>query len=297
MDQQIIQQATQGIHSTSINPEQEPWILTPQEEMRAIQHAIVSYAKALPLRKDGPDNRLEVAKKHFTAEHLKQVLAQANSNKHQQLWHDQQKQMRKEEAERKLNELKQKCDANYFFRLIRSNAIENGKELIKTADTFSYLQVLCYFFSGDKRFETELGLNLYKGLWIRGEPGRGKTFPLQCLQNNELAPFNLHSMLHIANEVAGNGIYEINEPLKVIDDVGSEQAIVNHYGTKINWFKDFIEIYYAEQNILSGAFSRMIITTNLGFDKIGELYGFRVRSRVKDMFNVIDVRGEDLRGK
>jgi hypothetical protein len=27
-----------------------------------------------------------------------------------------------------------------------------------------------------------------------------------------------------------------------------------------------------------------------------EKYGFRVRSRIKDMFNIVDVNGEDMRG-
>ena len=43
-------------------------------------------------------------------------------------------------------------------------------------------------------------------------------------------------------------------------------------------------------------FNKLIISTNNNFDEIESKYGFRVRSRIKDMFNIIDVRGKDMRG-
>jgi len=77
-----------------------------------------------------------------------------------------------------------------------------------------------------------------------------------------------------------------------LDDVGTEEPIVNHYGTKINWFKNFIEMYYLKNK----PFNKLIISTNNSFDEIESKYGFRVRSRIKDMFNIIDVQGKDMRG-
>ena len=43
-------------------------------------------------------------------------------------------------------------------------------------------------------------------------------------------------------------------------------------------------------------FNKLIISTNNSFDELESKYGFRVRSRLKDMFNIIDVDGKDLRG-
>ena len=78
-----------------------------------------------------------------------------------------------------------------------------------------------------------------------------------------------------------------------IDDVGTEEPIVNHYGTKINWFKNFIEGYYAQFN----TYESIIITTNCSFQEIEQKYGGRVRSRMAQMFNVINVEGDDFRKK
>jgi DNA replication protein DnaC len=79
--------------------------------------------------------------------------------------------------------------------------------------------------------------------------------------------------------------------MNVIDDVGSEAVPVKYYGTEINWFKDFIETIYLKQT----NYSNVIITTNLGGEEIEKLYGYRVRSRLREMFNVIELTGKDLR--
>jgi DNA replication protein DnaC len=289
MQQKAIQQATAHLPSTTTGPEDEPYILTPEEEKEAIEYAVVYRAKNLKLYDGEPDNRLERAAKYFDEEKIKKLLKQCNSNKHQQLWHEEQRLKRINQDKERQEALIKKCTANYFFNLLKKNSI---KPLIRSEETMPYLETLCYFLSNDSRLAYKLNLDMNKGLWIRGAYGVGKTFPLMCLQNNELIPFQIHSMLTIANEVAENGSYEINEPLKVIDDVGSEQSVVNHYGTKKNWFKDFIELYYAEQK----PFNRLIITTNFDFEQVEKSYGSRVRSRVKDMFNIVDVKGEDLRG-
>jgi len=76
-----------------------------------------------------------------------------------------------------------------------------------------------------------------------------------------------------------------------LDDVGSESTPVKHYGTDIHWFKDFIEVWYAKKH----PFNKLIISTNLSKKQIEEKYGYRVRSRMEEMFNIIDVNGEDLR--
>jgi len=80
--------------------------------------------------------------------------------------------------------------------------------------------------------------------------------------------------------------------LLLLDDVGSEQAEVMHYGTKINWFKDFMEDYYLKNKV----YTRLLITTNCGGDEIEKRYGYRVRSRVREMFNQIALTGVDRRG-
>lgn len=244
---------------------------------------------------DGKDNRMERAIKHFDDEKVKKLLQQANSNKHQDIWHKQQSELRKREEFERKEALRKRCDANYFYKLFKYTATEclslENKSLKLEKNQMNYLKAICFFFSGDSRFETELGMSLQKGLWVRGGVGRGKSFVLQCLQENDLFPYNIHSMVSVSEKVADEGYYEILSEKIVLDDVGTEECEVKHYGTRINWFKNFIETWYAAQR----PFNRIIVTTNLDFNGVEDAYGIRVRSRIKSMFNVIDVRGEDLR--
>ena len=139
-----------------------------------------------------------------------------------------------------------------------------------------------------------MGFSLKKGLLIRGICGIGKTHTIRCVAANELHPIFMASMLEICDEVRIRGDYELPFFNKLyLDDVGSEEPNVKHFGTNINWFKDFLELYYSKNR----PFRNLMISTNNSFSEIEAKYGFRVRSRVKDMFNVVDVTGIDLRGK
>lgn len=289
--EQAIGQVIQSLNYPTIDLDlEEEYILSKEEEESIIHNAIKLKASNLKFGVGEVDNRVERAVKYFDDAEIKKLLETANSNKHQNLWHKEQSEKRRIAEVKRMEELKKRCDANYFFNLFKYNA---DRKILLNANTTPYIKTICYYFSNDARFETELGLDFYKGLWIRGKAGLGKSFILSCIQDNDIIPFKVHSTIDIAHEVAESGEYEIIEPLKVIDDVGSEQTIVQHYGTKINWFKDFIELYYAQQK----PFNYLIVTTNFDFDQIEKGYGFRVRSRIKDMFNIIDVKGEDLRGK
>ena len=76
-----------------------------------------------------------------------------------------------------------------------------------------------------------------------------------------------------------------------LDDVGTEESTLNVYGTKITWFKDFIENYSLDKLKPN----KLIISTNCNFDEIEEKYTGRVRSRMAEMFNFIKVTGTDRR--
>jgi DNA replication protein DnaC len=129
-------------------------------------------------------------------------------------------------------------------------------------------------------------------LLIRGISGLGKTFVPRCLENNELKPLAMFSMVAITEAVKEGGEFDLQTSKHIyLDDVGTEQTVINHFGTKITLFKDFIELYYSK-NL---PFNRLLISTNCNSNQLEEKYGFRVRSRAREMFNVIDVRGNDMR--
>ena len=223
---------------------------------------------------------------------VEEVLRSANLRKHweQEAIRDREERKRKE-AEALAAKI-EKCNANYFYNLIRKFFITNYGEFIYDNRNEGYVRALCFFLSGDPRFETELDFSFKKGLLIIGDAGLGKTRTIEAVRYNEIRPISIFSMIDITERVREIGSVEINTSNHLLlDDVGSEQETVNHYGTKINWFKDFIESYYLHNKV----YNKLLITTNCGGAEIEKKYGYRVRSRIREMFNVIEVTGSDLR--
>lgn len=285
-------------------PETEEYILSKEEEDQRINNEIDSKKKYMSWKLEQLQySKQEILKKISEVDWQKEIdrdeiLKQANSVKHQNLWHEDNRKKEKEAEENRKKELIERCDARYMFKLMKWSSENNfGKKLIVNDNTTYLIKVLCYFLSNDIRFESELGFSFSKGLLIRGISGLGKTHLVRCLENNQLNPILVLSMIEITDEIKEQGQYEMkmeNKKVVYLDDVGTEEATVNHYGTKISFFKNFIELVYLKNK--ENGFNKLMISTNNSFAEIEAKYGFRVRSRMKDMFNTVDVRGEDLRG-
>lgn len=223
-----------------------------------------------------------------------ETLRRANSNKLQQLWHQQRREEEKRESIQKREELVKTWTAKQLYRFMAWNSEVNyGRELIVNDNTLPLIKTLCYLLSADPRFESELGFSFKKGLMIRGTSGLGKTHLLRCVAENELHPVKMYNMLEIADVVKSEGECLIGtDKMMYLDDVGTEACPVKYYGTEINWFKDFLEMYYSSGK----PYAKLLLSTNLSAADIEAKYGYRVRSRMREMFNVIDIEGEDLRG-
>jgi len=300
MENLQLQLLAKKLNLTDLNESQEEMILTAHEEEAAILHEIVQAKKhkAWKLAQMGASEEQILAKlasiDWMNEIDKAEVLKNTNSNKHYAIWQQEQRKKERQEETDKYFELQKRCNAKYFFNLM-SWTSENtyGKKLILHADNTPLIRAICFFFSKDERFETELKFDLNKGLLIRGVSGLGKTYLFRCIEKNEIRPLDIVSMIDISENVKEEGSYDLQyKNMLYLDDVGTEEPIVNHYGTKINWFKNFIEMYYLKNK----PFNRLVISTNNSFDEIEGKYGFRVRSRVKDMFNIIDVQGKDMRG-
>jgi hypothetical protein len=276
------------------------YILTPEEEESVIRNKIEQEKKHLIWKmwdkgaKEG-DIAIKLSEVNLEGNLNRDVtLREANKRKHFEI---QSKEIAKNERQKEIdrwNELKLQCDANYMFNLMAKTSLHKlGKKLIVNSETTPLIKIICFFLSNDERFEKELGYGFNKGLWIRGTVGLGKTYLFSCVKDNLLKPINIYSMIDISQDVKEDGDFTIDySKLVYLDDVGSESHVVKHYGTDINFFKNFIETYYLNTT----KFNRLIISTNNSFSEIENKYGFRVRSRVKDMFNIIDILGKDLRG-
>lgn len=269
-----------------------PWVLTEEEEKSAIRNALI---KSLEIKE-----RKQLKKPIEINE--KEILKQANANKNHLIWQREKLKAERLQKIKERQELEQKCDARYFYRLMRTNYDLLGidRPFEQDGDNEMLIRIICFFLSRDQRFEKLYRINgnkgktyytLRKGLWIRGISGLGKTFLFKLVKDNEVRPVNMLSMIDISDRVKEDGEFKVSGEMIYLDDVGTEEETINHYGTKVNWFKEFIEGVYPNEKI----HKNLIISTNLDFDQIQEKYGFRVRSRIKEMFNIINVTGKDRR--
>jgi len=225
-----------------------------------------------------------------------EILKRGNMIKSHDLWQKEQHKKQKEEVARKHKELEEAWTAKRIYQLMSwTSQTIFGKKLVVNEGNKKLIVALCYFIKRDDRFESELEYNPQKGLLIRGATGLGKTYLVECVKDNPLNPILIQSVLDITEGIRKNGDYEINmgnKRLLYFDDVGTEEQVVKHYGTNLMFFKNFIESYYLKNK----TFNRLIASTNLNFKQMESLYGFRVVSRMRDMFNVLDVDGKDMRG-
>ncbi len=99
---------------------------------------------------------------------------------------------------------------------------------------------------------------------------------------------------HTVNSyVRNNGVYDKNNPISICyDDLGAEEQYSSYYGNKINVLE---EILIKRYDLFIAKNMRTIITTNLNPDQIESYYGQRVRSRLREMVNVINYPGIDRR--
>jgi hypothetical protein len=273
-------------------------ILTEQEKQSAIDYAIhrakVRYVVSMAEKGiSGKKVSDKVEKIDWMQRiNVEELLATCNRNKHREIEQEQLAAKRKQDERQRIEDLKAKCDAGYFFRMIKDFFITNYGRFDFDATNEHYIKSVCFFLSNDKRFEADLSHSFSRGLFIQGTAGLGKTKVLEAVSRNPLYKINIISMISVAEAVKEQGNFELNtNQLILLDDVGSEQETVNHYGTKINWFKDFIEKYYLQKKSYAG----LLITTNCTGDEIEAKYGYRVRSRIREMFNQITLTGVDKR--
>lgn len=288
--------------------DKEEYLLTSDEERRVIEHSITEARKHYAWRRitmfGQPEEtvKLEIAQKDWLKEiDRDEVLKRANTEKNYQEWQKKNRKLEVEKYQSTFEELQKKCTARYMFNVMAwTSKYVYGRNLVQHDGNKQLITLLCYYLSNDKKFETFFDLkgkpySLQKGLLIRGVCGLGKTYLMQCVANNELNPVQLISMLDVVDIIKRDGDFTPapQRPREILDfdDVGSEEAIVTHYGTKINWFKNFIEQIYFRNKI----FNKLIISTNDNFETLSTKYGYRVVSRMREMFNVIDVEGRDMR--
>lgn len=135
---------------------------------------------------------------------------------------------------------------------------------------------------------------LHKGLYIYGPYGSGKTLLMKIFRSllkGKKEGFGLLSASNIVSYFTVNGSLDIckkrsypaDEQNFCIDEVGAETQTALFYGTKVNVIQELLQDRY---NLLIDRKIKTHITTNLT-PKEMNVYGDRVRDRMKEMFNTI----------
>ncbi len=217
----------------------------------------------------------------------------------------------------------QKYSPDYIRGIVRTQSEDLITRPFEADESnFEALNAICEYFSDSPEFEKRNeGYSLKKGLFLVGPAGTGKTLLMKCLIQNPKRSYRLISCRKIMDLFCQEGrkaIRDYSSPKysNNYNSIGPQGAPENYFNHR-SWgycyddfgaedkgthFGDTTEVM--EQVILdlyennignSFQYSFFHITSNLTTDQIEARYGTRVRSRMREMFNLIPLKGSDRR--
>jgi DNA replication protein DnaC len=151
-------------------------------------------------------------------------------------------------------------------------------------------KLLIYFIRDEERCD-KFGIELEKGILLNGPVGCGKTSLLHLVKTFAFAEdkYIMKSTRDIAAEFNLEGYSIIQKygksgnKIYCFDDLGVENNM-KYYGNECNTIAEILLQRYDLQ-IMEGTVTHA--TTNLNAGELEELYGNRIRSRLRSMFNLI----------
>ncbi|WP_167343103.1 ATPase [Nonlabens sp. SY33080] len=177
-----------------------------------------------------------------------------------------------------------------------------GKQFKIYEEDKALLYRLVTYFIGDQSECNKFQIDLNKGLLLSGPVGCGKTTLMRLLPH--LVPhkrYHQFNLIPCRNIVFGfnNLGYKTIEAYSdrksyCFDDLGVE-AIGRHYGKDCNVMG---EILISRYEVFRQKQVKTHITSNLNAEELESKYGERVRSRMREMFNLISFNNQakDKRG-
>jgi len=194
-----------------------------------------------------------------------------------------------------LPELSFRSANNYL--LDRAEHFLSMRNKVFTVDQYNkeVLVKLILYFSRDPRFDGDLN----KGLLLRGEPGTGKSFPLLCFTGlnspvscEQSQQKSMSELDDLYSEKGMEGINPYKTGVAIFDDVNKDIESC-YMGNKIKLTRHLLETRY-NLYIRTGTVTH--VTTNLmNGDRIQTEFEYYIRSRFREMFNTITVKGPDRR--
>ena len=166
---------------------------------------------------------------------------------------------------------------------------------ISEVDKSIIRKLICYFLK-DNQTALQFGINLSKGILLTGPVGCGKTTLISLMRFFEPLPnrFIVKSCRDISFEFikdgydiihkySRNSFYQQNPKAFCFDDLGTENNL-KYYGNECNVMA---EILLSRYDLFVSRKLVTHLTTNLSASEIEAAYGNRLRSRLREMFNLI----------
>lgn len=195
-------------------------------------------------------------------------------------------------------------DYNKAFNWIDAKGKElYGQNFTLNQSDLPLLHKLVAYFLKDEKTANKYGLSLGKGILLTGPIGVGKTSLINILKfflKNE-DRYIVKTCRDISFEFIEDGYSTIHKYSKGInrqvavksfcfDDLGVEGSL-KYYGNECNVMAEIIlsryDLFVSHKLITH-------ITTNLSASEIEEIYGNRIRSRMREMFNLISFEKDAL---
>ena len=160
------------------------------------------------------------------------------------------------------------------------------------------LEKLLVYMTGDRENAVRLGLSLRKGILLIGPTGCGKTSLMTLLRlfSSPDECYRVKSCREVSFEFHREG-YEVVQRYSqgivwspsrkpggyCFDDLGAESSL-KHYGNLCNVMG---EVLLSRYDLFVSQGVKTHLTTNLTSSELEKIYGSRVRSRMREMFNLV----------
>ena len=166
-----------------------------------------------------------------------------------------------------------------------------GRQFKIYNEDIDIIRKLCYYFIKDKENCKKLAIDLDKGILLSGPVGCGKTTLMKLLRHivpiqrpYEIIP--CRNVTFSFNHLGFKTIQEYgNTKFFCFDDLGIEPA-GRFYGKDLNVMGEVLLSRY-ELYLQTNYNIKTHVTTNLNAEELEECYGNRVRSRMRELFNLI----------
>jgi DNA replication protein DnaC len=192
-------------------------------------------------------------------------------------------------------------NSNYNYTSVISWLENKAKELygnhfvINENDHQLLFKLVAYFLK-DEQTAMQLGINLNKGILLSGPVGCGKTSLMNLMKfispanhkfyvkpTREISFEFIQDGYQVIHKYAKGNLYQSDPKTICFDDLGLEKNL-KYYGNECNVMA---EILLSRYDIFISKKILTHITTNLSATEIETQYGNRVRSRMREMFNLI----------